>query len=147
MKKLVYIGIGGMLLSAAVVLIRIHPIPVKAQAACGVGSLQGTYAFHLQGWNVDDQFRAQTPFAEIGSAVADGSGNMKVEVTLSQGGEIVKLAFDLTYQVNPDCSGSFTPAPGSQGGPAEFVLGDGGKQMMLISTQPGLVLSGTAVRQ
>jgi hypothetical protein len=73
---------------------------------------------------------------------------MSIAFTLSSNGEISKQTITGTYQVNPDCSASFTPAPGQPyAGPADLAIVDGGKQVMIIATTTGIVLSGVAVRQ
>ena len=147
-RSIVWITLAGALVSAGIAVVRLgHPAPAKAQAVCTLSTMQGTYGYHLQGWFVDNPSVAPVPVAQIGSVLADGSGNMKVATTMSQGGQIVKAGFNFTYQINPDCSGSMTPVAGSDAGPAEFMLTDGGKQMMLIVTQAGSVMSGTGMRQ
>jgi hypothetical protein len=146
-KETTWLILAGVLFSAGVVVARLgHPARAKAQTGCSVSTLQGTYGYHLQGWVMEPSSPA-VPMAQIGSVVADGAGNMAIATTVSQGGQVGKANFGFTYQVNSDCTGSMTPLPGVDAGPAEFTVVDGGKQILLLATQDGLVLSGVAIHQ
>ncbi|MFB3829215.1 MAG: hypothetical protein ACE15B_20780 [Bryobacteraceae bacterium] len=88
------------------------------------------------------------PFAQVGLLTVDGA-EIRLKVTSNVGGQIARDNFTYSYQVNEDCTGSMTPAPGIMAGPAEFVLANGGKQALIVVTLPqvGVVMSGEAVQQ
>ena len=141
----------GLLLSAGVAFVRLgHPPAARAQTGCSVGTLQGTYGMHIQGWLPSSSPAAPlVPFAQIGLLTVDGAGSARLAVTSNGGGQISRDTFTYTYQVNSDCTGSITPTPGAMAGPGDFVLADGGKQLFLVVTvgQTGMVISGLAIRQ
>jgi hypothetical protein len=88
------------------------------------------------------------PACQVGRFVADGSGNMMMRVTTSMDGDVsTNDTFYFTYQVNADCTGSATPLAGSAAHPVDFTVVDGGKQLLIISTQPGDAWSGEAIHQ
>jgi hypothetical protein len=136
------------LFAGAVAVRWLHPRPVRAQQGCTLSTLQGSYGIRIDGWNPSsDPAKAPQPFAQVGTGVFDGAGNLSVSVTTSGNGQISKQALTYKYQVNADCSGSVTPAPGSEGGPGDIVAVNGGSQALFIGTSPGLTLSGVAIRQ
>ena len=149
-RNLVSIALAGGLLLAGITGIFIaHPRPVQAQQGCAVDTLRGTYGVHIQGWfPADDKAKVPTlPFAQAGLGVADGAGNIDIVVSTSMSGEILKsIRMAMKYEVNADCTGSMTPVPGSNAGPVDFVVVDGGKQIFIVGTSPGAVLSGVGVR-
>jgi len=150
-RSYVWIVAVGLLVSAGAAFVRLgHPPAARAQTGCGSGTLQGTYGMHIQGW-VPSSSPAATPvpFAQIGLLTVDGAGSARLAVTSNGGGQISRDTFTYTYQVNPDCTGSITPAPGIMAGPGDFIVVDGGKQLFLVVTvgQTGMVMSGLAIRQ
>lgn len=147
--KFVWILAAGLLVSGGAAIRRLgHAPAVKAQGGCAVGSLQGTYGIHITGWFPSSNASTPlVPFAQVGLMTVDGGGNVRLAVTNNSNGQISKDNFAYTVQVNADCTGSLTPAPGIMAGPADFTIVDEGKQLLLVVTQPGILLSGIAVRQ
>jgi tetrahydromethanopterin S-methyltransferase subunit D len=139
----------GLLVSAGAAFVRLgHPPAARAETGCGAGTLQGTYGIQMQGWLPSSSSAAPTvPFAQIGLLTVDGAGNARVAVTSNAGGQIARDTYTFIYQVSSDCTGSMMPAPGVMAGSTDFVLVDGGKQLFLVVTQAGVVMSGLAIRQ
>jgi hypothetical protein len=110
--------------------------------------LRGTYGFHMQGYFYQDgPGSARVPAAQIGTMQFDGAGNVILLATTSIDGDVDTFGpVSYTYQVNPSCTGSVSPVMVGSGGPGDFVLVDGGKQLFLIGTST-MVWSGTAIRQ
>lgn len=142
-----WLVVAGALLIGGIVVMRLgYPHRVDAQKGCTVNDFRGTYGIHGQGWEPSGTGGLE-PVAQIGRITTDGFGNMSVALVASLGGELRNFTITGTYQVNSDCTGSFSPNPGPGAGPANFVIVDGGKQFMLIGTTPGTVISGIGVRQ
>ncbi len=120
----------------------------QAQSACTSNSLNGGYAYLLTGFTYD-QYGQQVDLAVSGRMVADGAGNLTAGDTLSYDGTIIKRSYPSgTYTMASDCTGSLT-LTSSNGNKAnfDFVLHSDGKEMNLIETDAGVILSGTAKRQ
>ena len=124
-----------------------HPRAVKAQSGCALGSLQGSFGVRGEGWVAAGGSSGQVALAQVGLAAIDGAGNMNLAITSTAGGQTSRQSFSYKVQVNSDCTGSFTPAPGSDGGPADFVIVNGGTQLLYVVTGQSLTLSGVAIRQ
>ncbi|MFB3826004.1 MAG: hypothetical protein ACE15B_04510 [Bryobacteraceae bacterium] len=126
-----------------------YPPVAKAQKGCTAQMLRGEYGVHLQGWIYPDwPQKTRVPGSQIGIGSFDGSGNAVMLVTSAVDGEIGPPdTIEYTYEVNADCTGSITPRPGANGGPGRFVIVDGGRQFLGMGTQPGMVWSGTGIRQ
>ena len=140
-------ALAGLLLFTLVVPRFHHPPRVKAQAACGVSTLQGMYGMRMEGWVSSSDAPASMPIAQIGWAQFDGAGNVTSTNVTSVNGQSSRDTLTFTYQVNPDCSGSVTPTPGSDAGAAAFTIVDGGKQAFIVVTEKGATMLGVMVRQ
>jgi hypothetical protein len=126
-------------------------IAPKAQAGdkeCSNATLTGRFAFTSTGFITDPPDLAG-PFAIVGTQTFDGDGAFTAAATVSQNGNIVPVSIAGTYTVNPDCTGTFT----AQISPVDvtthlfFVIDDDGKELQLIQTDPGVVVTGIARRQ
>ena len=124
--------------------------PVKAQApldACGLNSLNGTYAFATHGYNVVSG--VTVPKAIVETIQFNGDGTLVAPfATISINGTIIHNSGAIgTYAVNADCTGSiiFTPGPSF-----DFVIGRGSNQLWMIQTADpsgaAPVFEGTATR-
>ena len=123
--------------------------PVEATRApkCTVATLKGRYLFGGIATLVPPASGAQTPLLAVaGYHVFNGDGTGKDFVAASINGQSIerqfsepdRSVFDITYTVNPDCSGTYT------------VLGDGasfglfvapdGDEVIVFGTTPGVVL-------
>jgi len=149
-RSLGWIVLAGVVVTAALALVHAaRPRPARA-SGCAVDTLQGTYGIHVQGW-LSQSSSAGTlsaPFAQAGLATSDGAGNLFLKVSTSVNGQITKnISVSMQYQLDGDCTGSMAPASGSDAGPADIVVVDGGKQFFVVGTQSGATISGTAIRQ
>jgi hypothetical protein len=124
--------------------------PAPAQV-CSVGMLRGSYLFSFDGYdNVDGNF---VPLSVMQGIRFNGDGTtLNTFGTVNIGGTIIGDAggFSGTYTVNPDCTGTLSPAPGIA--PTfNIYVGPGAQQVWFIQSgpegdgTPG-VSRGTAVR-
>jgi hypothetical protein len=118
----------------------------RAQNACSVSSLQGTYGLAVDGFFYDvDGF--QGVYASAGVAVADGAGGITGTDTVNVDGTPTRgRKFTGTYTVNTDCSGNMV-LKDSTGAPLtnmDMVVTNGGKDLVLVDYDPNLILHGTA---
>jgi hypothetical protein len=81
------------------------------------------------------------PFGEIGRQSFDGQGNTDGAATLSANGNIVRVTFQGTYVVDPDCTGcmTFYVLPIGTTATADFVIDDDGAEFRAIITEAGVV--------
>ena len=110
--------------------------------ACSNATLHGNYAFTESGTILDIG-----PVAVAGVFEADGKGNLTAADTVSLNGEINQEKPNFTYQVNPDCTGAASSAPGQEPAHFSFVIIDRGAQVIGIHTDPGTTLILKAKRQ
>jgi hypothetical protein len=124
----------------------VHATPVNGhQRGCSVASLKGTYAFRRTGVNND----VGGPIAEMGIAFYGGDGTRGlIRNTRSTNGEIRPWtdypAPNGSYTVNPDCTGKFFDADGTNSN--DVVVVDGGKRFFLLSEAPGTTVMEEGIR-
>jgi hypothetical protein len=113
------------------------------QRKCSNASLQGSFGFTSTGTLLALAVPPPLvgPFGEVGRQIFDGKGNTDGTGTLSANGNIVKVTFFGSYEVNSDCTGSFTlhVAPLGITGTLDFVIDDDGAELRAIITNPGAV--------
>ncbi len=103
----------------------------------GNATLRGTYMSHGSGTVV-----GVGPVAAVGLIIYDGKGNLTNPFTVSVNGAIDSVPATGTYTVNSDCTGTVTQT----GGNYHFVVAADGSKVFWIETDPGTVISGSAVR-
>jgi len=123
----------------------------KVQAedkVCSNRTLNGTYGFSATGTLVPPQ-----PFpgllAIVGTSTFDGNGVTSGSQMVSSNGNILpQETLSGTYQVNPDCTGTFSLQlfPGVTIN-FFFVIDDHGKELQIIQTDPGTIVTATARKQ
>jgi len=115
----------------------------ESERTCSNATLKGHYAFTESGSILEIG-----PVAVAGVFVADGKGNISANDTVSLNGEI-RPEHDLifTYQVNPDCTGTASSAPGQERASFNFVIIGNGKEAVGIHTDPGTTLLLSAKKQ
>jgi hypothetical protein len=120
-------------------------LPAYAQEECS--NLEGSYGFSRSGTAGSGAISA----AAVGVLVFDGAGNVTGHDTTSVNGNIIRRTFSGTYTMNPDCTGSMTVTflTGTPGrvSPSDFVIVDDGKGLLLINTNAGEIILGSARRQ
>lgn len=112
---------------------------------CTNASLKGEFGFTITGTN-----GGVGPFATVGRFVADGHGNITgvaTEAILPVIGP--NQAFTATYTVASDCRGSAVLTFTDEGAVSDlnFVIVDGGREVLIIVTDRGAVESGSAKKQ
>jgi hypothetical protein len=134
--------IGGRRIVVAVVatiLISSLATHASAQERCNNASLLGSYAFQVDGTNVNG------PFAAVGKNTYDGKGQLKGVITISSNGVIIPASYTGTYTLNADCTGikSATLDIGLTVN-FDFVVDSNLRGIRMIVTDPGFTVSGTA---
>ena len=116
-----------------------------AREGCTNHSLRGAYGFATDG----QAFGASGEFAEIAAAgriVFDGHGNLAGRETESLNGAVTEPTFSGTYSVQPDCTGT-TTIHSDLTTNLRFMLVEGGQEVNVIDTDPGVVAAGQITRQ
>ena len=121
------------------VAIAIAPTAKADDKGCTNASLKGSFSHIATGFITAPPTMAG-PLAGVGTDTFDGNGGITSAARLSINGNIVTLTATGTYQVNPDCTGTYTIA--FQGGRTRlfFVIDDGGNEIQALCTDPGVVL-------
>jgi hypothetical protein len=82
------------------------------------------------------------PVAAVGTITYDGQGKLVNPFTLSANGSVFTFTQTGTYNVNLDCTGKVEQA----GSHYNFVVAPDGSSVFWIETDPGTIVSGSAVR-
>jgi hypothetical protein len=123
-----------------------RPIEATHKPKCTVATLKGRYLFGGIATLVPPASGGQALLAVAGYHVFNGDGTGKDFVAASINGQSIerqfsepdRSVFDITYTVNPDCSGTYTVlADGASFG--LFVAPDG-EEVIVFGTTPGVVL-------
>lgn len=115
---------------------------------CSNATLHGSYAFTVHGAILVGP--AAGTVDGIALSVFDGAGNMQQVDAVSHNGVVAEVwrPGTATYTVNPDCTGTMTlTAAGSPPLDLAFVIGEQGKQIHTVVTNPGFAITSDAVRQ
>ena len=117
----------------------------RAQAPyCTNATMDGTYVVQVTGTIITPT--GNVPITGVGKVTYNGDGKgVSTISTSSFGGAISRSATPVpaVYNVNPDCTGSKIFG-GAQH--FDFVISPNGRLITFIVTDPGVVISGTAVR-
>jgi len=110
----------------------------QGAAVCGATGKKATFAANLTGSITGGQ-----PVAGVGQIILDGKGNVSGSETFSVGGTITTTAIGGTYTANADCLGmAQITASGLPTANYSFVVVNGGKELLLIETDTGTIVSG-----
>ncbi len=119
-----------------------------AGAKCSEATLDGTYLFAADGFNLKGN--EQTPFATAGYEVYDGNGHVKGVASTNENGKVTrKEPFSGTYTVKADCTGTVRYTDGTQ---FDQFIAPGGSTFTFVQTKPpkfvtaGFEQRGTATR-
>lgn len=117
------------------------------QRGCSVATLRGSFGYTVTGEIVGGP--SAGPFGAVGILTFDGKGNFENVRTISRNGAISRQVQGIgTYIVNADCSGSLVFVDGgvvTLG--TDLVIDDDGKELRMIATSQGTVLTVTGRRQ
>lgn len=111
---------------------------LDAQERCANASLNGSYAFKVDGSNVANPYLPVGPFAAVGRNTYDGRGHMSGVITVSSNGSIIPATYSGTYTVNANCTG-VKSATLSIGAIVEFffVVDDDLREIKMVVTKAG----------
>lgn len=127
----------------------IAPAAMAADKGCSNATLQGTFAFNGTGTIISPPVVAG-PLANVNTLTFDGIGVVTSATGIqSQNGSISPVTETGTYQVKPDCTGSYVVviSPGGFTAHYLFVIDVDVTELEIICTDSGVVFSGTARRQ
>ena len=135
-------GIGRGIVVAAVATLVISSLATHASAdgRCNNASLLGSYAFQVDGTNVNGSFAA------VGKNTYDGKGHLRGVMVISSNGMIIPTNYTGTYTLNADCTGIKSAALDALGLTVNFyfVVDSNLREIRMIVTDPGFTVSGTA---
>ena len=114
----------------------------RGTSACTDAAIKGTFGFQGGGFN-----SALVPKAVEGQATLDGAGNLTGTETASAGGSVVSGPISGTYSVNADCTGSVTVTFKTKKFTSNFVIVNGDKSALEISTESGDITTTTVAKQ
>jgi len=116
----------------------------SAGERCSDATIAGRYGFSISGKNLG---LGGIDFILLGQFTTDGAGTLTGKGTQNVEGEINRLPFTGEYHVNNDCSGVVTITFSSGiAANLDFVIVNGGKEVLLIASDPGTLETGTAKR-
>jgi hypothetical protein len=122
--------------------------PEDSDDSCSLGSLNGSFGITTTGWIV--ALGPVGPVGEVGTITFDGTGGVSQATTVSLNGTILPNRMSSgSYVVNANCTGSLSlvlPPPAGVSN-SNFVIVDHGKELRLINSGAGRVLTGNAKRQ
>jgi hypothetical protein len=140
-------------------LIALVHLPVYAEdgndddKSCSLATVAGRYSFVESGF-ILGLSPSPLPAADVGMFSSDGFGRIiSGGETLTVAGSVVTDTFSNgTYTVSADCTGTAswvaTLSNGHQSArTVSFSVADKGKELFVLSTQPGTILSGVAHKQ
>lgn len=116
--------------------------PAAKAARCSNATLTGTYSDQDTGTIV-----GVGPFAGVNVDTFDGNGNLTISGTSSVNGSVSPGVETGTYQVNSDCTGTYTVSGGGITIDAFFVIDEAGNELKIVITDPGNVINCVAKKQ
>jgi len=121
-------------------------LPVQA-AECSLSSVAGSYGYTTSGF-VASSATTFVPVAAVGRITFDGHGNVSGTQTRVVAGSPLDETYSGTYNVNADCTGSFTVQvePDTRTSTLDVVWTDNTNSAVGVFTNPGFILTATARR-
>ena len=107
---------------------------------CSNATLRGTYSDQDTG-----NIIGVGPFAGVNVDSFDGNGNITISGMSSMNGNVSQGTLTGNYQVNSDCTGTYSVAQGTI--TAFFVIGQDGNELQIVITSPGTVINCVARKQ
>lgn len=115
----------------------------QASDRCSNATLSGSYSDQDTGTIV-----GVGPFAGVNVDSFDGRGKLTISGVSSVNGSVSQGTETGTYQVNADCTGTYTVKDSSGNTfDAFFVISDSGNQLRIVITDPGTVINCVAHKQ
>ena len=120
---------------------------LHAQSGCDATTLNASYASSLTGSLYDNQYNVYL-LASAGRLAFDGAGNITGADTFNFDGTSSKRTITGTYTMNADCTGSLAFQGSDKSSlHADFVTADNAKEIHLVETDAGVILSGNLKKQ
>lgn len=121
---------------------------------CRENTLNGSYGTNITGTFVIPSAPGSTnpptivPLASVGLLTFNGAGNVSGNDTNSFGGDVTRYSVTGVYTVNRDCTGTLNiNLPNGFVITNDIVIVEEGKQINLIQTNPGTIVTGVLKRQ
>jgi hypothetical protein len=118
------------------------PLANAADLSCSNATLRGTYSDQDTGTIV-----GVGPFAGVNVDTFDGRGNLTISGMSSLNGSVSPGVETGTYQVNPDCTGTYSVSGGGLTIDAFFVIDQDGNELQIVVTDSGTVINCVARKQ
>lgn len=118
------------------------PAAKAADSGCSNATLKGAYADQDTGTIV-----GVGPFAGVNVDTFNGKGKIAISGVSSLNGSVSAGVETGTYQVNADCTGTYTVTGGGITVDAFFVVDEAGKELQIVITDPGTVINCIARKQ
>jgi hypothetical protein len=120
----------------------ILPTAKADNKGCSNATLRGSYAQTGSGVITAPPDQAG-PFANVGTLVFDGNGNLTGTLVVSSNGSSSPATETGTYTVNSDCTGTYTVqiAPFGITSQAFFAIDTNGDELEIIVTDAGSVIT------
>ncbi len=110
----------------------------EGAAVCGLNGKKETFAANLSG-----SVNSVGPVAYVEQVILDGKGDVSGNGTFSLDGKIYTVPITGTYTENTDCTGSAQITPqGYSTLNFNFVVVNAGKEILLVETDTGTIVSG-----
>lgn len=119
----------------------------RGPRGCTNGSLKGDFGFTAKGVTLSGSplpGPLQGPFASSGTASFDGKGRFTLTAASSFNGLVQPTAVGGTYSVNRDCTYTSTAENGVT---FQAVIVEEGREVLILQTTPGVVITGVAQAQ
>ena len=132
-------------ISAAITLttLAVAPTATAGDKRCSNATLKGTFADRDIG-----AIAGVGPMAGANLETFDGNGKATGSGVSSVNGYVSANTFSGTYQVNADCTGTYSVHdPQGNTYSAFFVIGDNGNELQIVVTNPGTAISCVARKQ
>lgn len=160
MRRVLILGLGVWLIVSTVLAVvhlgTKHPSgilgKVYAHEGCNVRTLRGGYGAATDGLitaggSPPVGTSATIPIAVMSRQTFDGAGNFSASNTSNLGGLVFTATGSGTYTLNADCTGTITVnLTNGETIHSSFVIVDGGRQVLSVSTDSFVVSYGTATR-
>jgi len=115
----------------------------RAMDRCSAGTLSGSYSDQDTGTIV-----GVGPFAGVNVDTFDGRGKLTIRGVSSVNGSVSPGVSTGTYQVNADCTGTYSVSDAyGDTFTAFFVISDSGNELRIIVTNAGTVINCVAHKQ
>src|ERR1700723_2950746 len=118
------------------------PAAKAADKGCTDATLKGAYSDQDTGTIV-----GVGPFAGVNVDKFDGKGKITISGISSLNGSVAAGLETGTYQVNADCTGTYTVTGGGLTIDAFFVIAQAGNELQIVITDPGTVINCVARKQ